>query len=56
MKYKIEVTETLQKIVEVEAFTLAEAICAVGKNYSDGEIALDGMDFAGYKICEYKED
>ena len=56
MKYKIEITETLQKIVEVEANSLSEAITKVGKDYDDGEIVLDAMDFDGFEIRGIKED
>lgn len=55
MKFKIEVTETLQKIVEVDADSLTEAITFVGQDYDKGEIVLDGMDFVGYEIKEFKE-
>lgn len=55
MKYKIEITETLQKIVEVEAEALTEAIMKVATNYSNGEIVLDDTDFVGYEIKDFKE-
>lgn len=53
MKYKIEITETLQKVVEVEAENFSEAIIKVATDYKDGEIVLDGMDFVGYGIKEF---
>lgn len=56
MKFKIEITETLQKIVEVEAESLSEAITSVGQDYSKGEIVLYDTDFVGYEISEFKED
>lgn len=55
MKYKIEITETLQKVVEVEAETLTEAITKVGTDYANSEIVLDEMDFVGYNITEFLE-
>ena len=55
MKYKIEITETLQRVVEVEAENRTEAIMKVSKDYDDGEIILDVMDFKGFEIREFKE-
>lgn len=55
MKFKIEIRETLQKVVEVDADSLTDAITAVGQDYSIGEIVLDDMDFIGYEINEFKE-
>ena len=55
MKFKIEITETSQRIIEVEAETLTEAITKVGQDYSTGGIVLDETDFIGYEITEYKE-
>ena len=55
MKFKIEITETLQEIVEVEAKNLTEAITSVEKDYNDGKIVLDSMNFVCYEINKYKE-
>lgn len=55
MKYTIEITETLQKVVEVEADSLSNAIFEVAKDYRGGEIVLDHNDFVGFTILEYKE-
>ena len=55
MKYKVEITETLQKVIEVEAKSLSDAITKVATDYDDGEIVLDAMDFVGYGINEFKE-
>jgi len=56
MKYKIEVTETLQRIITVEADSLSNALIQVGQEYSKGEIVLDSADFVGYEINVIKED
>ena len=54
--YKIEITETLQKVVEIEAATLSEAIVIAGGNYECGVISLNSPDdFVGYEIKERKE-
>lgn len=55
MKYKIEITETLQKVVEIEANNLSEALTTACVDYKKGEIVLDDMDYVGYEIKEYKE-
>lgn len=55
MKFSIEIEETLQKVVIVNAETLIEAIEQVKADYDGGEIVLDSMDFVGYQIKEYKE-
>lgn len=54
-KYQIEITETLQKIIEVEADNASDAVTQITSDYSIGEIVLDGMDFVGFEIKEYKE-
>lgn len=54
MKFKIEITETLQKVVEVEAENLTEAIIKTTADYKDGEIVLDYMDCSGFDITEFK--
>lgn len=41
MKYKIEITETLQRIVEVEAKNLTDAITKIGKDYYSGTVELN---------------
>lgn len=56
MKYKIEITETLQKIVEVEAKSLTDAIIKVGKDYHGGEVELNADNAALFvSFEEYKE-
>lgn len=54
-KYKIEITETLQRVIEVEAESLRDAIIDVGTQYGCGEIVLTDTDFICYEIEEYKE-
>ena len=41
MKYLIEVTETLQRVVEVEADNATAAERTVSDKYSQGQIVLD---------------
>ena len=41
MKYTVEITETLQRQVEVEAPTREDAELMVKHMYRDGEIVLD---------------
>lgn len=53
--HKIEITETLQRIVEVEAETVEEALSKVESKYADGKIVLDDTHFVDFEIKEYKE-
>lgn len=55
MKYKVEITETLQRVIEVKADSLSQAVTKITKDYSDGKIVLDSNDFVEFKILEYKE-
>lgn len=47
-KFKIEITETLQRIVTVEANSVLEALNKVEEQYDNEEIVLDSNDF----ICK----
>lgn len=55
MKYQIEITETLQKIVEVEAPSYSEAFQNVWNDYNNGDIVLDSDDFVCFDINEYND-
>ena len=50
MKYKVEITETLQRIVEVEAEHEIDAIREVRSLYRSGDEVLDANDFVGVKM------
>ncbi|MDR3090231.1 MAG: DpnD/PcfM family protein [Desulfobulbaceae bacterium] len=45
MQYKIEITETLQRIIEIDANSESEAVEAVRKSYRNCEIVLDSSDY-----------
>lgn len=47
MTYPIEITETLQRTVTVEADTLEQALSKVKAAYADGSIVLDVDDMVG---------
>jgi len=49
-KYKIEITETLQKVIEVNAKNEEEAYEQVKKMYKNEEIVLDSSDLNEYLI------
>ena len=55
MKYKIEITETLQKVVEVEAETVKDALGTVQDMWYGTEIVLTADDFVGVDFAEFKE-
>lgn len=56
MQFKIEVTETLQRIITVEAKSFNEAFLKVTQQYKNGEIILDAEDFVGVDIEEFIEE
>lgn len=41
MKIKVEITETLQKTIEIEADNIEDALSIVIRKYKDSEIILD---------------
>ena len=55
MKYQIEVTETLQRIIEVEADDVCGAVGIVCSEYAEGAIVLGADDLKSFEIKEYKE-
>lgn len=56
MKFKIEITETLQRIVEVKANNLSEAISKVVEDYDNLNIVLDHEDFVEFSIKEVADE
>ena len=54
-KYNIVITETLRKIVRVEAETYDDAIDKVESLYGNQEIVLNADDFIGYELRGYGE-
>ena len=50
MKVKVEITETLQRIVEIEAENDSEAIEHANELYSKGQIVLDADDHIDTEI------
>ena len=50
MKYKVEITEILQRIIEVEASNEKEAIELVEGKYRKEEVILDDTDIKEVKI------
>jgi len=51
-EYKIEIVETLVRIVTVEADSLNEAIANVMDDYNNAEIVLDADDFLDVEFNE----
>lgn len=54
-KYKVQITETLQRIVDVEAEDMDQAIADVEWQHELGEIVLVAEDFTGVEFDIYKE-
>ena len=50
MEYKIEITETLQRVVTIEAADEKEALAITKKLYRDEEIVLDSSDYIDTEI------
>ena len=50
MKYKIQITEYLQRTIEIEADTPEEALSIAEYDYAHCSIILDYDDIAGYEI------
>jgi len=51
-EFTINIRETLEKQVAVEAETLEEAIAKAEKNWKDGEYILDAESFTGVNFEE----
>jgi len=54
--FKIEVKETLTRVVEVQANTVEDAISEVENKHKEEEIVLDCADYDGVEIKEHKEN
>lgn len=55
-KYQVEITEILQKVVDVTTSDLETAIKVTEKEYYDGNIVLDHSDFVEVTIDEFPAD
>ena len=53
-KFKVEITETLRRVVEVEALDASEAEDKVEEQWSDSDIVLDYDDFDGVTFVAKK--
>jgi hypothetical protein len=56
MKYQIEVTETLKRIIEVDADDVCGAVAIVCRDYAEGAISLGADDVKAFNIQEYKAE
>lgn len=55
VKYKIEIKETLSKVVEIEAVDEGEALRKIEEQYRNGEIVLDSGDYVDTEIEVYRD-
>ena len=55
-KYQIQITETLQRVVEVEANSYDEAEDKVNEDYRNGDIVLDYNDYQDTEIERYGDE
>ena len=51
--FKIEITETLQKVIEVSASSLDEALEIIKNKYNNEDIVLDSNDYVDTIIGEF---
>ena len=56
MKYKVEISESLQQMVEVEASTREEAERVALKRYRSGEIVLSADGFVSVEVSCLQRD
>jgi hypothetical protein len=56
MKYEVEITETLQRSVEVETASAEDAERQIRAAYRAGDIVLDAEDCAGVEIVSRSAD
>ena len=54
--YKIEIDELLQRVVEIEAENVNEAISKAKEKYRKEEYVLDENDFKGVEFSEYEDN
>ena len=54
-KYSVEITETLQRTIEIEAENATQAYQAVNALYRNEDIVLDSNDFIDFEIDVVKE-
>ncbi len=54
--YKIEIKELLQRVVEIEAENIEQAIDITKEKYKNEEYVLDENDFKGVGFLEYKDN
>jgi len=56
MIFSVEVEEILQKVVDIEAKTIEEAIEIAKQKYRDEEIVLESEDIKETTFEEYKDE
>ena len=56
MIHQIELTATLQRVVDIEAETLAEALDIAKEWYDDEQIVLDSSDLTDINITPYEDE
>lgn len=54
--YQIEIEETLQKVVEIKADSLEDAISIARDRYKNEEYVLNEDNFMGAEFSEYKDE
>ena len=55
MRYSVKITETLQRIVEVEVDSVESAISKVKDYYRRSKIVLDSSDYVSHSVEVFNE-
>ncbi|MDR3653430.1 MAG: DpnD/PcfM family protein [Paludibacter sp.] len=54
--FKIEITEILKRVEEIESESIELAIQLITQKYISEEIVLDSSDFIEHQICEFSRE
>lgn len=57
MKYKVKVTETLSREIEIDASSIDDAVNKIEEQWDRADIILDADDFSfvDFKVIDYKD-
>lgn len=53
MKVKVEITEILKRVVEIETTSVDRAVTIITTDYADGYISLEKCNRVGFSIKQY---
>jgi len=53
--FKIQITESLSRVIEIEASSIEEAVSKANVLYKNAVVTLDSSDYTEVQIAEHKE-